>query len=269
MRAAIAEARKSKHEPDKTPLYVGAVVVKDGTIIARGHRGEHKLGEHAEYTTLQRNLRPEGAAANATLYCTLEPCTARNDPKRPCVDWVKANKITRVFIGVIDPNPVIRGGGVKLLRQAGIDVQLFPAVFANEIEALNHEFEREHEATAVAKAKDSVLRSEPDNAMRAKLERVMREAANSDVVLVGGVTAIAGNIRRPAALLGPIQIGQVGEYGFELRVPIGPGGIPTLTIPWGLLRDAWTDVGRRINVLLFSSVKWNGRELQFAAPFAR
>lgn len=145
MTAAIDEARKSKMEPNKTPLYVGAVIVKAGRIIARGHRGQHKLGEHAEYTTLERNLTEPGIAANATLYCTLEPCTVRNNPKSPCVEWIKRHKISRVVIGVIDPNREIRGGGVKLLRQAGIDVQLFPHMFANEIEALNSAFESEHE----------------------------------------------------------------------------------------------------------------------------
>jgi len=148
MAAAIEEARKSRTEPNKTPLFVGAVVVKDGQIIARGHRGEHKLGEHAEYTTLERNPPHVGAAANATLYCTLEPCIVRNLPKSPCAEWIKRHRIDRVVIGVIDPNRRIRGGGVKLLRQAGIDVALFPKAFANEIEAMNSAFEREHDMAA-------------------------------------------------------------------------------------------------------------------------
>lgn len=149
MAAAIEEARKSRTEPNKTPLFVGAVVVKDGKIIARGHRGQHKLGEHAEYTTLERNLPAPGAAANATLYCTLEPCIVRNQPKSPCAEWIKRHRIARVVIGVIDPNRRIRGWGVKQLRQAGIDVALFPHTFANEIEAMNSAFEREHELAAV------------------------------------------------------------------------------------------------------------------------
>jgi pyrimidine deaminase RibD-like protein len=148
MEAAIAEARNSRTEDNKTPLYVGAVVVKDGKIIARGHRGQHKHGEHAEYTLLERNLnvlgRP-GAAANATLYCTLEPCIVRNPPKTPCAEWIKRHRIVRVVIGVVDPNRRIRGGGIKLLRQAGIDVALFPHALANEIEAMNSAFEREHQ----------------------------------------------------------------------------------------------------------------------------
>lgn len=136
--------RRARAEPNKTPLFVGAVVVKDGKIIARGHRGQHKLGEHAEYTTLERNLPNPGAAANATLYCTLEPCIVRNHPKSPCAEWIKRHRIARVVIGVIDPNRTIRGGGVKLLREAGIDVALFPKPFATEIEAMNSAFEREH-----------------------------------------------------------------------------------------------------------------------------
>jgi hypothetical protein len=65
---------------------------------------------------------------------------------RPCRD------------GVIDPNCRIRGGGAKLLRQTGIDVALFLKTFANEIEAMNSAFEREHELAAAANDEPPRLR---------------------------------------------------------------------------------------------------------------
>ncbi|HET9164857.1 MAG TPA: deaminase, partial [Candidatus Angelobacter sp.] len=141
-RLAIEEARKSVDEQDgRIHPRVGVVVVKDGKMLAAGHRGELEKGEHAEYTVLERKLKNE-TLTGATVYCTLEPCTTRKHPKVPCAERIAERKVGRVMIGMVDPNPEISGRGQQLLRQANIEVGLFPGLYASEIEEMNRDFSR-------------------------------------------------------------------------------------------------------------------------------
>src|SRR5262245_49530720 len=80
MRLAIDEAAKCKGEDERAHPRVGAVVVKDGQLLAGAHRGELDPGDHAEFTALEKKLSDQ-QIAGATVYTTLEPCTSRNHPK--------------------------------------------------------------------------------------------------------------------------------------------------------------------------------------------
>jgi diaminohydroxyphosphoribosylaminopyrimidine deaminase/5-amino-6-(5-phosphoribosylamino)uracil reductase len=113
---------------------VGAVVVKDGRVIARGYH--EKAGEpHAEAIALRR----AGAAAKgATLYVTLEPCSHRAKRTPPCSPLVIASGVKRVVVAMIDPNPKVSGGGVRAIRKAGIEVRT--GVLRSEAEKLNEAF---------------------------------------------------------------------------------------------------------------------------------
>jgi pyrimidine deaminase RibD-like protein len=143
MRLAVEEARKSKTETDsaKPKPMVGAVVAKDGKVLEVAHRGELSPGEHAEYTLLERKLST-ATLSGSTVYTTLEPCTTRGHPKVPCATRLSERQVTRVVIGMLDPNDDIRGRGQIFLRERGIDTQLFPIALAREIEELNRDFSR-------------------------------------------------------------------------------------------------------------------------------
>jgi diaminohydroxyphosphoribosylaminopyrimidine deaminase/5-amino-6-(5-phosphoribosylamino)uracil reductase len=116
MRLALAEAEKGRGRTHPNPV-VGAVVVRNGRVVARGHHEKAGL-PHAEVNA----LRSAGAKARgADLYVTLEPCnhTGRTPP---CTEAILAAGVRRVFFGSPDPNPLVDGHGGRRLARAGVEV---------------------------------------------------------------------------------------------------------------------------------------------------
>ena len=148
MEMALAEARRSVHEDNRSHPKVGVVVVKNGKVIATAHRGEIILGEetsgnHAEFVALEKKLKDD-IVQGATVYTTLEPCTTRNHPKVPCAVRLAERKVRRVVIGMLDPNPDICGRGERGLRAAGIETALFEGDLAAQAEEINRDFTRNY-----------------------------------------------------------------------------------------------------------------------------
>ncbi len=127
MRRALDLARSALGTTSPNPA-VGAVIVRDSTVVGEGHTlpaGQH----HAEIGALQQ---AGPAARGATLYCTLEPC-CHYGRTPPCTDAVINAGIARVIYAVRDPNPRVAGGGETALRAAGIAVQHQPDPAADEL----------------------------------------------------------------------------------------------------------------------------------------
>ena len=118
MREAMALADTARLRTSPNP-WVGAVVVADGRIVARGAT-EPPGGAHAERTALDEAA---GAPAGATLVTTLAPCDHAGRTG-PCTEAIVASGVARVVVGVSDPDPDVSGRGLERLRAAGIDVEV-------------------------------------------------------------------------------------------------------------------------------------------------
>ena len=116
MQRAIALARRGVGRVSPNPL-VGAVLVKNGRIVAEGYHLYQKE-HHAEVVALERAGRQ---AAGASLYLNLEPCTHQGRTP-PCVDRIVEARVGHVFVAVRDPNPQVAGKGFRRLRKQGIGV---------------------------------------------------------------------------------------------------------------------------------------------------
>lgn len=132
MRSALALAEKGIGRTSPNPM-VGAIVVKDGRIIGQGYH--ERYGEpHAERNALSSCTEdPEGA----TMYVTLEPC-CHYGKQPPCTDAIISSGISRVVTGSGDPNPLVAGKGISILREHGIKVT--EHVLKKECDALNEVF---------------------------------------------------------------------------------------------------------------------------------
>jgi diaminohydroxyphosphoribosylaminopyrimidine deaminase/5-amino-6-(5-phosphoribosylamino)uracil reductase len=135
MSQALAEAAKSLYLSNPNPR-VGCVVVKGSKPIGRGHT-QRLGGAHAEVQALvdvrTHGFDPEGS----TIYVTLEPCS-HTGRTPPCVNALIAAKPALVIAAMPDPNPLVAGKGLELLRAAGIEVRC--GLLQAEAETLNRGF---------------------------------------------------------------------------------------------------------------------------------
>jgi diaminohydroxyphosphoribosylaminopyrimidine deaminase/5-amino-6-(5-phosphoribosylamino)uracil reductase len=120
MREALALAERAIGVSEPNPR-VGCVVVRDRTVVGRGHT-QHAGGAHAEVMALADAAARGADVRGATVHVTLEPC-AHHGRTPPCADALVATGVGRVVIALRDPNPLVSGKGAARLAAAGIAVE--------------------------------------------------------------------------------------------------------------------------------------------------
>lgn len=132
MARALQLAKKGWYSTHPNPR-VGCLLVKDDRIIGEGYH--RKAGElHAERNALIHAAEdPEGS----TAYVTLEPC-CHHGKTPPCTDALIDARVSRVVIAMQDPNPLVAGKGIQVLKEAGIEVQ--SGLLADQAGLLNRGF---------------------------------------------------------------------------------------------------------------------------------
>ncbi|PKQ61460.1 riboflavin biosynthesis protein RibD [Labilibaculum filiforme] len=132
MQRAFELAKKGIGSVNPNPL-VGAVIVRDNEIIGEGYH-EFFGGPHAEVNAFRSATE---SVEGATMFVTLEPCSHYGKTP-PCAEAIVKNKIAKVVIGMLDPNPLVAGKGVKLLEDNGIEVEY--GYLCEELSYLNRVF---------------------------------------------------------------------------------------------------------------------------------
>lgn len=196
MRMALALAERGRGQTHPNPV-VGAVVVKDGRVLARGYH--HRAGgPHAEIEAL---AKLDFQAQDATLYVTLEPCS-HTGRTGPCAPRLLEAKLRRVVVGCRDLNPRVSGRGIALLRRGGVTVDV--GCLEAECHGQNRAFfrwiseDRPWVTLKIAATLDGFIA--PTTAPRGKVNWITSPAARAvshelrvahDAILVGAGTVLA------------------------------------------------------------------------------
>jgi diaminohydroxyphosphoribosylaminopyrimidine deaminase/5-amino-6-(5-phosphoribosylamino)uracil reductase len=205
MQRALDIAARARGLTSPNPM-VGAVVVRDGAMIAEGfHRAAGQ--PHAEIEALTA-AGPQ--ARGATLYVTLEPCVHEGRTP-PCAPAVIAAGVGRVVVATTDPNPHVAGRGIAALRAAGIEVVTgileAPATTLNRVFLTAMRTGRPHvtlkaAATLDGKIADIHGASKWITGEAARLE-ARRLRSEADAIIVGIGTVLADDPALTVRLDGP------------------------------------------------------------------
>jgi diaminohydroxyphosphoribosylaminopyrimidine deaminase / 5-amino-6-(5-phosphoribosylamino)uracil reductase len=135
MGAALREARKALGNTSPNPA-VGAVLALDGKIVSSGYHAQAGA-PHAEVECLRQFKKP--IPKRAVLYVTLEPC-ATTGRTGPCTKAILNAGVQHVVIGTTDPNPKQSGRGIRILKDAGVDVR--SGILGDECTRLNETYNK-------------------------------------------------------------------------------------------------------------------------------
>jgi diaminohydroxyphosphoribosylaminopyrimidine deaminase / 5-amino-6-(5-phosphoribosylamino)uracil reductase len=195
MRRALQLAARGEGQVNPNPM-VGCVVVKNNKIVCEGFHPIYG-GPHAEVVALKKAGK---AAKGATVYVTLEPCSHWGKTP-PCAPALIEAGIKSVFIAMKDPNPLVSGRGIQLLKKSRLNVSV--GLLGNNAQELNQSFvtwmtkKRPYTLLKLAMTMDGKIASRTGSSrwVTSSLARtfVHKLRANSDAVLVGATTANQDN----------------------------------------------------------------------------
>jgi diaminohydroxyphosphoribosylaminopyrimidine deaminase/5-amino-6-(5-phosphoribosylamino)uracil reductase len=120
MRLAISEGERARGKTGDNP-WVGCVVTGEGGVVVSRGCTQGPGEDHAEITALLDAAERGVAVRGSTMYSTLEPCSFHGRTPA-CARVIVERGIGRVVVGMRDPHPRVDGEGVRILRDAGIDV---------------------------------------------------------------------------------------------------------------------------------------------------
>ncbi|MGG1659221.1 bifunctional diaminohydroxyphosphoribosylaminopyrimidine deaminase/5-amino-6-(5-phosphoribosylamino)uracil reductase RibD [Brevibacillus sp. NRS-1366] len=221
MKIALDLAATCRGKTSPNPV-VGAVLVKEGQIVGTG--AHLKAGDpHAEVHAF-RMAGEHGKGA--TLYVTLEPCSHFGKTP-PCAKLVCNSGVSRVVVAMEDPNPLVAGRGLQMLRRHGIEVEV--GILKEEAELLNERFvhnmtkRRPFIISKVAMTLDGKLAAHTGHSQWITGERARSEVhqlrSEVDAILVGIGTVLLDNPQLTARLPGnrkhPIRV----ILDSQLRLP--------------------------------------------------
>lgn len=204
MRRALELAKHGEGNTSPNPM-VGAVIVgPSGRIIGEGYH--RKCGSvHAEVNAIASvKSVDKPLIKESTLYVTLEPCSHYGKTP-PCAKLIIETKIPRVVVGAADPFKEVAGRGIKMLKDAGIEV--VEGVLADESRQLNRKFMTAHElgrpfvTLKWAQSKDGFIDAERSDGKAFKFSdeinsmMVHRLRSLHDAILIGSQTALSDNPR--------------------------------------------------------------------------
>ncbi len=224
---------------------VGCVLGRDGQVVGEGwHR--RAGGPHAERIALA--AAGEGARG-ATAYVTLEPC-CHHGRTPPCTDALLASGVARVVAAMVDPNPLVAGQGLDILKAAGVAVE--SGVMEAQAQALNPGFvKRMRQGLPYVRVKLAASLDGRTAMASGESQWITGEAARRDVqslrarssaILTGVGTVLADdpslNVRLQAADLPGLEPGDVVHQPLRVLVDSGLRTPPTarlLSLPGGTL----------------------------------
>jgi diaminohydroxyphosphoribosylaminopyrimidine deaminase/5-amino-6-(5-phosphoribosylamino)uracil reductase len=260
MRRALELAERGRGVAAPNPL-VGAVVVRDGEVVGEGwHEGPGT--RHAEIMALDA---AGPGVSGSTLYVTLEPCSHVGRTP-PCAPRLVEAGVARVVAAMRDPNPLVDGRGLRILREAGVPAET--GLLEREAERLNEAFVK-HVLTGLplvvlkmaasldgrAAARDGSSRWITGTEARAEVH-AMRAAA--DAIVVGAGTALRDDPRltvRDPSYAGPAKLRVVvdGRGIVPETHRLFDGEAPTMVATTESApesrRQAWRDRGAEVVVL--------------------
>jgi diaminohydroxyphosphoribosylaminopyrimidine deaminase / 5-amino-6-(5-phosphoribosylamino)uracil reductase len=132
MQRALELAKLGAGRTNPNPL-VGAVIVKEGRVIGEGYHAMYG-GPHAEVNAIENASE---SVEGAEIYVTLEPCSHYGKTP-PCALKLIENRFSKVYIAMEDPNPLVAGRGIQMLRKQGIEVEV--GLLEEEAKTLNEVF---------------------------------------------------------------------------------------------------------------------------------
>lgn len=243
MARAIQVAKNGLGTARPNPM-VGCVIVHNNVIIGEGFTSPYG-GAHAEVNAIN-SVRDSTLLSSASLYVTLEPCT-HHGKTPPCVDFILSKKISKVVIGLLDPNPLVAGKGIEKLKQAKCEVQV--NVMEKECREHHKRFlsyyikKRPYVILKWAETSDGFVaptknkrknNAEPFWISNANSKQLVHQwRAEEHAILVGTATALADNPKLTArnwSGANPIRVAIDRQLKIPKTYSLFDGGVTTLII---------------------------------------